>query len=224
MGQYKITGKVDLCEDFHPSLTLKGHLTYKYDRKRNKSLDTLKADIQILKSDTVLDQTSTDNKGYFEVCVDSIGSYSIKASMGYYFNSKKDIEVKTVNSTFQVCISDTVYRNRYLNKIPVSSKTAKEDIREGKFYKIELSSEASGCSLSFLEFLDPEEIKNLESKYGFEHRYIHLEEIIPNYYLDIRQKEYNDLVFHHLDSVNQIHTYTEFTKEVIKMVAEKRKH
>lgn len=82
-----------------------------------------------------------------------------------------------------------------LNKISFNEDSARNDIRKGNIRLLDLSSTYT------LEDspMTNDDIKFVESKYGFKFYYEQYD--IFKYYLDIKEKRYNEIVFKHLDSI-----------------------
>jgi tetratricopeptide (TPR) repeat protein len=123
-------------------------------------------------------------------------------------------------SVFFLQISaQTVYENSsektdsiVFSKIPYDSLVAKTDIENGIVRIVNLS-----CS-GQVE-ISPEEIEQIESRFGFQFYYDCLE--LPYEYLVIKQKEYNRIVYKYLDSLYNIDSEAEIFTEQVQLYSER---
>jgi hypothetical protein len=225
-GQYKIEGKVELCPNFDAPISIKGRLIYSYPKKRrnksqSKKLDTLITQISVFKDNVLLRELETNYNGEFGLSLKDSGKYTIKSKVSALLYCSSSFIVHEQLTIFKDCISDSVFHQTFLNQIPYDAKKAKMDIDSGVVHRISLMSIFSGCELEITGLLEPDELERLEKKYGFMQEYFYIDEPIPVRYLKEKEKEYNDVVFSFLDSLNGMDTFKVFREEVINIIRTK---
>lgn len=204
VGQVNVSGKVILCDDFQKGLTIKGVLSYTHHREKKKrpyksEIDTLQATISVYRMDSLILREYTSHKGQFKLTLPEKATYRLKFSLTGMIYRDTVMDIQMDQSNIQICLSDSAIHNYYLRKIPFDSTRAKKDIQNDTIRIINLfATDISGCRLSLLEYLSMEEKETIENKFGFRFSYFGFSKISP-FYLDKRQKEYNDVVYSYLD-------------------------
>ena len=215
-GQTSISGRVSLCDDFDKSFSIKGHLTYNQSKKRKskrnaRSVDTLRVSIEAFKNETLEENHFTDIDGKFHFTLDNGYEYRIRFSINKLIY--RDTLISVLGNeipNMEVCLSDTTFHNFFLSKIPYDSIRAKEDIKNGTIQIVSLHGQGSGCSISILDYLDEDEITEIESNLGIKFHVEFIEYRMPTKYIHQRELEYNQVVYDYLDS-----TYNGNSHEII---------
>jgi hypothetical protein len=133
------------------------------------------------------------------------------------------INLQSDIDNIKICLSDSGLHNYYLKKIPYDSIRAKMDIKNDSIKIMTLASNIFyGCRLNFLDYLSEEEKRKIEKKFGFVYSYESFDRI-DQYYLDQRQKEYNDIVYKYLDDKLNGNSRELISKEIYYQVLEERK-
>lgn len=226
-AQYEIAGNVELCPEFSSMISVKGRLTYSYTRRKRKDplikeLDTLIADIKLYRGGQLFIQTITNPKGEFNILIPESGIYTIESVVGKMLSSKRSFIVDSTYTFFEVCISDSLIHQHFRDQIPFDKQRAKLDLRKGKIEIVSLYSEYSGCEIGVYDVLSEEDKVELEERYGFKYVNYFIEDHVMEPYLGQAENEYNGVVYHYLDSVNQINTKEEFRNDVFRMYKDKK--
>jgi hypothetical protein len=200
LSQVRISGKVTLCDNFFTGLTVKGKLTYRYQKKRQpfKMLDTLRADVTVVQAGKPVLLTNTDTKGNFNFFVQENNTYTIRFFMTNEIYRDTTIEVTLKPVLINVCISDSTFHNHFLRKIQFDSVKARYDLKNGFVQIISLTGDHTPCRMMLIHALSNEDLDAIESKFGFNFEYYNLGNI-NQMYLDRREGEYNNVMYRYLD-------------------------
>lgn len=226
-GQLTLAGRVTVCNDFKKNITIKGKLSYTshQNRKKNsikRNIDTLQVDIFIYRLDSLITISETDFKGYFNLTLPEEGSYKLRFELLNKIYKDTIIRIQSPLTNVDVCLSDSALHNHHLRKIPFDSIRAKKDIEDGTIILVTLiSNQSSGSRTYLVGALSNEEKESIERKFGFKHSFIALDGI-DQYYLDQRQREYNDIVYNYLDKINSGDSKRLINDDLIKIIKKKR--
>jgi hypothetical protein len=119
------------------------------------------------------------------------------ASRQVHHEGKTDRDT-SIQSTESKAIDHKESQHFFLNLIPFDSAKAQQDIQLDTIRIITLASDTRGNKHGFSVYLSPDQIKNIEAKFGVAFRFFNFTQI-PQYYLDIRESEYNRQVYQYLD-------------------------
>ncbi|GAA0894218.1 hypothetical protein GCM10009122_38980 [Fulvivirga kasyanovii] len=202
LGQHSLRGKVSISED---SRGLKiydktrGEDSYKVytsrSRKRKLKTDTIYAVFQVLEKGEVVASGITDSDGSFKVQLVDTGRYKIEVDVNRFIHKDTVVNITKKKNKVNIILSDHKMWNYYdsiqIAKYPYNSEVARRDI-ENEYVQVL----AAG-----LLIFSGEESDQITCRYGF--KYLPVAGCVMEPYLKKAMEAYNDVVFKHLDSINE---------------------
>jgi len=221
IGQQSFTffGKVMLCDSkiigkiYHNDKEVKNKLVYSYSD--DKEATFLIAQIHVYHHNTLVQSVETDTTGRFIINDVDFDNLDFQISINEFI--KKDFNLTSIdlvqNKYFIFCLSDSIWQKKVnttlRNKIGYSAEKAKEDIKNGNIYFLNLIPGDGG--------LNNTERKYLENLFGF--KYIYASPEVNDYELLYEvENEYNSVMFEYLDSTCNCNFYDEYKNEAIKLI------
>lgn len=214
-AQIVLKGEVSISEDSRGLRIYdkaKGEGSYKIYTSRSRrgkmKTDTIYAVFQLLKKGEIIASGITDSDGSFKVQLVDTGKYKIEVDVNRFIHKDTVVNIAKEKNKINIILSDHKMWNYYdsiqIAKYPYNGEVARRDIENGYVQVL-----AAGL-LTF----SGEESDQITCRYGF--KYLPVAGCVMEPYLKKAMEAYNNVVFKHLDNINeegwQVRMKAEFTE------------